>query len=212
MGRRTTLLLLSIIIAALGTAAVALYARNADQRAQRDLEVVSVYVAREEVPADTTWEAAVNSNRIQLRMISRAWRSPRVRCQRATNLNGQRSVHVIEQGQQIVSQAFSTNPAVKPPLLPVTPGNLAISVTMTEAGRVAGWIEAGSRVTVYQVVEDQPDAAPLLPEVRVLAVGNRQRRGDLVTLDVRPEDAGKLVGATQGTLYLALLSSPPALG
>jgi len=210
MGRRTTLLLLSIIVAALGTGAVALYARNADQRAQRGVQMVSVYVAAQNVAADTLWGSAVNSKLIELRDLPRDALAPDAVLS-GESLAGQRAVHVIEQGQQIVRGAFSKAAAAKPPLLPVSPDHQAVSVTLTEAASVAGWLQAGSLVTVYRVAEDNNlPAEELLHSVLVLAVGDQRGRGDTVTFDVTSDEAKKLVGASQGTLYLGLPSSPAA--
>ena len=61
MGRRTLLLITSILIAAVGTALVAIYVRGADERAEADADLVEVLVATKPVTAGTpAGTAAVN--------------------------------------------------------------------------------------------------------------------------------------------------------
>jgi pilus assembly protein CpaB len=60
MGRRTLLLISSILIAAVGTALVAIYVRGADERAEKGASLVTVLVARQEVAASTSVRNAVD--------------------------------------------------------------------------------------------------------------------------------------------------------
>jgi hypothetical protein len=54
MGRRTLLLIASILVAAVGTGLVALYVRTADRRAQAGEESVTILVANQDIPVGST--------------------------------------------------------------------------------------------------------------------------------------------------------------
>ena len=54
MGRRTVLLIAALVVAALGTALVWMYANRADERAQADAAPVEVLVATSDIGAGTS--------------------------------------------------------------------------------------------------------------------------------------------------------------
>ena len=72
MGRRTILLIAALVVAALGTALVFMYANRADERAQAGTEQVEVLVATAGIAAGTTGAAVAESGTVELRTLPAA--------------------------------------------------------------------------------------------------------------------------------------------
>ena len=70
MGRRVALLVAAIVIAAIGTTLVYLYAKQADDRAQADAQPRDVLVASQLIPAGTSAEQALTDNLIETKSIA----------------------------------------------------------------------------------------------------------------------------------------------
>jgi pilus assembly protein CpaB len=104
---------------------------------------------------------------------------------------------------------------------------MAVTVQTGAPEQVAGYVQAGSQVTIfvtYPVVQTDGDQTGiertrvLLPRVQVLSVGSYQQNRNgasagerssslLLTVAVGPADAEKLISAlNHGTLYLGLLT------
>lgn len=103
-------------------------------------------------------------------------------------------------------------------LIPVTKGNRAMTVAVSDVEGVAGFIEPGNFVDVVVIMtvpEDQKDrqhdaATLLLQNVKVLAIGHgaddaeTMKRYQMVTLEVTPHEGLTLSFATQYELHLLL--------
>ena len=61
MGRRTLLLISAILIAAVGTALVAIYVRGAEQRAEQGADLITVLVATKRVEANQSVQQALDN-------------------------------------------------------------------------------------------------------------------------------------------------------
>src|SRR5947207_8567999 len=70
MNRRVTAVVVAVLLALVGTAAVLLYVRSADKRAVAGQEPVQVYVAQKFVPAGTTLSDAVADDLISQEMVA----------------------------------------------------------------------------------------------------------------------------------------------
>ncbi|WP_249869045.1 Flp pilus assembly protein CpaB [Oceanobacillus saliphilus] len=103
-------------------------------------------------------------------------------------------------------------------LLPITEGNRAITVAVTDNQGVAGFIDPGSFVDIVAIMqvpeehaETQHDSATLLLQnVKVLAIGHAaddeetMKRYQMVTIEVTPKEGLSLGFATKHELYLLL--------
>ena len=72
MGRRTLLLIAALVVAALGTALVWMYANRADERAQADAAPVEVLVATSDIGAGTSGSAISEAAAVELRTLPAA--------------------------------------------------------------------------------------------------------------------------------------------
>jgi len=197
MGRRTLLLLASILVAAAGTAMIWVYVQNADARARAEW-VASATVLR------ATRAIDVGAGAAQVAASTEGVPVPRrlVPLHAVTSvqqLQGRAAVVPVMAGQLLVLDQFDAAEAPAG----VAPGKLAVTVSLPDPARVSGLLHPGSLVTVYLV--DTPTrtavrrARVLFPTMRVLGVGNttltRNARG-------RPAQIGTQGGVSAGDVIL----------
>jgi len=223
VGRRVALLTAAIVIAAIGTTLVYLYAKQANDRAIADAEPQNVLVASALIPAGTSAEQAQEQNLMALTSIPKDSVAEGA-VGDISVLSGQVAIGPIYPGQQILTQLFGeTTGAVTGINIPK--GLLAASYTFSDTARVAGFVNAGSRVSIFLTSpaasqnQDEPTTRLLLPDIQVLAVGNVTATPPsdptkanpealpraTMTLALTQQQIEKLTFAeTQGTLYLGL--------
>ena len=224
MGRRVALLTAAIVIAAIGTTLVYLYAKQANDRAIADAQPRDVLVASALIPAGQSAEQALAAGSLVTESIP----ASAVADGAVGNIEvlaGQVAIGPIYPGQQILTQLFGeTAGAVTGIQIPK--GLLAASFTFSDTARVAGFVNAGSEVAVFLTSpaaspDEQPTTRLLLPKVKILAVGattitppadptkanpEAPPRATM-TIAVSQPQLEKLVFAqTQGELYLGLLN------
>jgi pilus assembly protein CpaB len=234
MGRRTLLLLAALVVAALGTLLVFLYAHNADTAAKEGQSLVKVLVAKAKIETSTSGTTASNNGAFEQQEIPTANVVPGALAD-ATPLANLVALAPIFPGQQIITQQWGASAPSAGLSLP--PGLVAMSVQLGDPQRVAGFVQPGSTVTIF-VSGATPTAAPtgataaqgtnvrtLLTGVKVVAVGPTtslsQSTGSatgnteaiptaILTLAVTQDEAKKLVyvigapGASYSGLYFAL--------
>src|SRR5262245_53834895 len=105
MGRRTILLTVAVVVAALGTALVFLYVRSADDRAAEGQAQVQVLFATQEIPVGQTAEAAANNGSLVLRTVAQNSVAEGALSD-IDPISDQVALTTIFPGQQIVSAAF----------------------------------------------------------------------------------------------------------
>lgn len=130
--------------------------------------------------------------------------------------NLQTSVPVFK-GQILMARMFSPTAATGGLVIP--PGSNAITVSLTDPGRVAGFVQPGSKVVIYQTASSTTSGGVVLREAKVIAVGPTTTTGKagtgavsnsavptaLITFALSPVDSVKVVG--RDDLYLGLLPS-----
>jgi pilus assembly protein CpaB len=230
MGRRTILLIAALLVAALGTTLVFLYARGADQRAAAGQELVQVLFAKSEIAVGTTGNAAAESGALELREVAKNSVAEGALSDIAP-VADQVALSPIFPGQQILQQQFGAPGSQTS--LPIPAGKVAVSVQLGDPERVAGFVTSGSEVAVFATVA-APGAATagqtnvtqvLLPRVLVVGVGNtttvtkttttaggqqntEQISKAILTLALDQTEATKIIyAAQQGQLYFALLTA-----
>jgi pilus assembly protein CpaB len=226
MDRRRILLVVAVIVALLGTALVFLYVRGADQRAESRFETVDVLRAVAPIEAGETIDDAAASGKLQLQPVARDYLLPNYQTS-IESLSGSVATVRILPGEQIVADKFGTEVEAAPSALALPKGEIAISVNLTDPARVAGFINPGSRVSVFLNGTDpagQTFTRLLLEDVQVLAVGStsttqtttttpegtettEQLPQTLMTLSLKQADAERVLFAqTSGELVFALIN------
>jgi len=224
VGRRVALLTAAIVIAAIGTTLVYLYAKQANDRAIAEARPVDVLVANTLIPAGTSAEQILRDNSVEVQQIP----EQSVAKGAIGDIQGvadQVAINPIFPGQQILKQLFGeTAGAVTGINIPK--GLLAASFSFGDTARVAGFVNAGSDVAVFLTSpaasnDEQPTTRLLLPKVKILAVGATtitppadptQANPEAppratMTIAVTQKQLETLVFAqTQGELYLGLLN------
>jgi pilus assembly protein CpaB len=211
MGRRTLMILASILIAATGTALIWVYVQNAEARARSDWQdTVTV------LQATATIDAGAGPDVV--RAATRRVPVPRALVPSrpvsdARQLVGHTAVVGILAGQLLQANQFDAEGSSSG----IEDGYMAVTVNLPDPNRVAGLLHPDQEVTVYLVKvgegkDDSTMTQVLLPRVRVLAVGNTTvvrtpagapaqlgTQGGVpaanVTLQVDTEQAKKVIGA-----------------
>jgi len=231
MGRRTILLITSILVAALGTSLVAIYVRGAEARASSGVDVVPVLIAKKRIPAGASVGTAAQNLSFDTGEALRKQVVQGDTVRTISELNNMQAYVAsgpILPGQMIQRSMFRK--ADEPAESGLPPESMAVSVQMADPNRVAALIQENSYVAVFITRGEAGNQITqlLLPKVRVIGVGSAttagaaagasrtNRSGDtaetvpttIVTLDVQQAQAQKLIlGTKAGELYFTLLGS-----
>ncbi|MFT3872193.1 MAG: Flp pilus assembly protein CpaB [Nocardioides sp.] len=178
MNRRSVLLLLATVVALIGASLVFLYVRGADSRAQSKYDTVKVLRAVQQIDPGETIDAAAESGKLQLQPVPVADKLPGA-LNSIDSLKGSVAITTIYPGEQIIADKFGSQ--VQTSALAIPKGMQAISVQLSDPGRVAGFVTPGSEVAIYHLPNSSgaegtggpPDKVRLLLDrVLVLGVGS----------------------------------------
>ena len=231
MGRRTALLIVAALIAALGTSLVFLYVRGADNRAMAAQAPVQVLKAVKQINPGETLGAAQAAGKIQLgtvpkeQVLTGAVNS-------TAGMENEVALSTIFPNEQIITGKFGA--AGDQSTLTIPDGDIAISVNLSDTGRVAGFVSPGANVAIFLNGAGSGSGAGsgaatdatrlLLPKVQVIAVGattvisrtttdpqgaqtTEQLPKTLFTLAVNQAEAEKIMyAANHGELSFGLLN------
>ena len=229
MGRRTVLLIVAALIAMLGTGMVFLYVRGADSRAEANQQPMQVLKAVKQIDPGETLGDAQAAGKIQLGTVPKS----QVLTGAVNSTAGMQkevALATIYPNEQIVTGKFGASGDQQ--TLTVPDGDIAISVNLSDTGRVAGFVTPGANVAIFVNTTPSGGAGSgtatgtrlLLPKVKVIAVGDttvvkrtttdstgsqttEQLPKTLMTLAVSQRDAEKIMLAdAQGDLNFALLN------
>jgi len=228
MKGRALAVLAAIVVGMIGVGAVLFYAKGADARAVEDQLPQTVFVAKDLVPAGTTAADAVAKGLIVPTQI--AAKGVPVGALTAIDAATGKLVAVsdIAAGDFVVAGRFGATPKGQS-AIQVPAGQVAISVALTDPGRVGTFMTPGSRIVLYDtttllaaangVAAGAKVTRVLLDNVLVIAIGATSLTpvasvdgktppaagGSLVTVALPPDTAAKLVhGIQTGTLYAGL--------
>ncbi len=218
-------MIVAALIAALGTGMVFLYVRGADNRAEAGQAPVQVLKAVAQIEPGETMAAAQAAGKIQLGKVPRSQVLVGA-VNSVTGLENSVALSTIYPNEQIVTAKFGA--AGDQDALSIPDGNIAISVNLTDTGRVAGFVNPGASVAVFvnTTADDGSGATTrlLLPKVKVIAVGattvvnttttnpagaqtTEQLPKTLFTLSVPQTDAERIMYAvSHGELTFGLLN------
>lgn len=172
MGRRTVLLIAAIIVAALGTTLVFMYANRAEEAALAGQEPVQVLVATAGIPAGSTGSTIAESAVVELRMLPAA-AVPTGALSDLTPVKDLVTVSSVFSGQVLLEPMFGTQREASGGLT-LPDGKMGVAVRLGDPERVAGFVRPGSEVAVF-VTSDGADGTSrtdlLLERAQVVAVG-----------------------------------------
>ena len=166
MGRRTLLLIAALVVAALGTVLVFLYANNARNEGLANQELVQVLVAKSTIEVGTTGAAASAAGAFEQQEIPRANVVPGALSD-ATPLADLAAIAPIFAGQQIIAAQWGSTGQTTG--LSIPDGKIALSVQLGDPERVAGFIAPGSTVAIFAT--GGPKVQTLLTNIPVIGVG-----------------------------------------
>lgn len=234
MGRRTVLLIVAAVIAALGTSLVFVYVRGVDARASEQFEMVQVLKAVDIIQPGESIQEAQTAGKIQMGTAPRAELLTGATTSVA-DISQNVALTTVYPGEQIITGKFG-QPGEQD-VLSIPEGRMAISVNLTDPARVAGFVNPGAEVAVFVSAEPEsldPNGGEstklpeftrlLLPRVKVIGVGTttvvpttttdesgtettEQLPRTLLTLAVEQTEAEKIIfAAKNGELAFALLT------
>jgi pilus assembly protein CpaB len=231
MDRRRILLVVAVLVAALGSALVFLYTKGADTRAEKKFDTVEVLEATSIINPGEKFEDAQAAGKLALQAVSKDALLDGYQTT-TDSLGGTVSLGTIFPGEQIISAKFGTSAAVQS-TLQIPDGMMAASVNLTDPGRVAGFVNPGSQVSVFISGTDAQTGLPftrmLLDRVTVLGVGSttpvsttttdqsgasttEQLPRTLITMALTQQQVEKVTfGASNGELSFALLTDKSAV-
>lgn len=185
MNRRLGLIALAVALALVGTTAVFVYAKNADDRAVAGMKATPVLMVNKAIPAGTSWSAVVKGDFVSEEKVpAKSAPSTALDDLEADVPDGQVATIEIKPGQVVVRAMFGEK-APATGALTIPDRMQAITVKLDANAEVAGFVRNGSEVAVYSVfkIKDVPGAGGkatsgddafasklLLPRVSVLAV------------------------------------------
>ncbi|GGQ75680.1 Flp pilus assembly protein CpaB [Couchioplanes azureus] len=201
MRRRLLAVLVAAVLAGVGCLAVVAYVRGADQRALAGREAVWVLVSTRRIPAGTT-AAGIRAGGYTEKVAMPAGTVPGTALGEVdARLDGLVLTADLLPSQLLLRGMFA-EPSQVTGGLAVPDGKLAVSVQVTAAARVAGYVRPGSRVAVFTTFtmregrgrvpagdglssghEYNQATRMLLPRVEVIAVGERGAAGAVTAGD-----------------------------
>lgn len=148
MTRRILTIVVAIVLAVIGTGAVMIYVRQADQRALAGQKAVSVLVATQQVPAGTTASAALRDGYLQAQNLpSESVPADAVRSI-GPALSGLVLSASLPSGQLLLRPMLVTK-TVAATGLAIPSGKVALTVLMCLQKAVAGYVRPGSQIAVF---------------------------------------------------------------
>lgn len=228
----------AVVLAALAAVLAYQYLAQADDRAQKDVELVPVLRAKSDIPRGTKAETAEGAGAFEVAEIPRNSK-PDTALTDPKSLHGQIAAAKIPRGQFITADSFVSPGRLEGFSSTLGKGKQAITVAVDETRGVAGFIEPNDMVSVIVTGEAEDLVAPegkelpamtttglLIPGVKVLAVGSTtantppsttedgdnadtSARNGLVTLEVTPRQALQIAHAASGVGQIYLSLNAP---
>ncbi|MFI5958214.1 Flp pilus assembly protein CpaB [Cryptosporangium sp. NPDC051539] len=227
MRRRLLALALAFVLALLGCVGILAYVGGADDRAVAGKKPVEVLVAGALLPAGTTGAELRNGGKLKTVLMPAESVPSDALGTIPAGLDNLALTADVQPSQLLLRGALGRKQTSTGGLT-IPAGKLAVSVDMTAASRVAGYVRPGSEVAVFYTYQPTADSADgssvtnaekatatrvLLPRAQVLAIGEAgtvktaAAATIAVTLATTQADAERLVQASQtGTLSLGLLN------
>jgi Flp pilus assembly protein CpaB len=227
MKRGTSILTLTVVLAAVATGLIYLYLRGAGDVTDPNATTVSIIVSQSDIPANSALNPLLESGTFKTTTVARDDLLNGAITDIA-QLKDQTAAYPILAGEQIVAARLKGELQASGGALGITPGHIAVTVQVSSQQGIAGMLTTGDEITVYatfqdaQVIKgtvgqllsptaptiDQQDVGSftvtLVPTVRVLnaftpttATGDSAGGDVVLTLDLTKPDAQDLVFAQE---------------
>jgi Flp pilus assembly protein CpaB len=171
MGRRTLLLITSILVAAVGTAFIGLYVRGADNRAAGNVRAEAVLVAGNDTDAGTP------INEVSIESASRPAKDvPDDALSGRNDVTDKTLISKLYKGQILQRSMFSSTPVTQ---TGIKPDQVGIDVDLSDPQRAAGLLTVGSMIKIYSLHDKNgaKKSDPVLPDpVEVIQIGNLREK------------------------------------
>jgi pilus assembly protein CpaB len=193
--RRVLAVGVAVALALAGSVAIVAYVRGADQRALAGREAAWVLLATRRIPAGTTGATLRARGLVERVAVPAATVPADALAELPADLDAL-ALSADVQPRQLLLRGQFAEPTRLTGGLTLPEGRLAVSVEMTAAGRVAGFVRPGAMVAVFDTftVQEGKGRIPagdglssrheynqatrvLLPRVEVIAVGERGTSG-----------------------------------
>ncbi|WP_148614634.1 Flp pilus assembly protein CpaB [Nocardioides rubriscoriae] len=184
MDRRKILLVVAVLVAALGAGLVFAYAQGAEDRAADKQRTVPVLVATQDILPGESAAAAADAGKLLSEQV------PESQVLAGSTNNGRDfadaiALTTIYAGEQLLTQKFGTIDDIEgTPTLPLPEGKTAITLQLTDAGRVGSFTQPGSHVAVYFTPVIPESAQPDTPDNAAVIVPACVIEDDLLVLGV----------------------------
>jgi pilus assembly protein CpaB len=171
------LLAVAAVIALIGTTMVVLYVNGLSSKATANESLVKVLTATGQISTGETATQAQSEGKFALTEVPKS--SVVAGAVTAIDTMGsQVALAPIYPGEQILAVKFGTTASASQ-TLPVPKGKVAVSVELSDPGRVAGFVTPGSKVAIFVTIKDTSGGATgaasvtriLVSSVEVIAVG-----------------------------------------
>ena len=154
MNRRVLAVILAVVLAFAGTAAVSAYVKGADRRAVEGQQTVAVYVTAKDVPAGTTAQQAVDNRLIVQETIAKKGVPSDALTTVSPDNAGLVATSDITAGEIVLASAFSTE-AATPGVVALPAGDMAVSIELNDPARVGTFLQVGSEIAVFDTFNVQ---------------------------------------------------------
>jgi pilus assembly protein CpaB len=214
--RRSLLVLVAVVLAAVAATTVFVWARGIEARAFDDAELVEVFVAKADIPKGTPGEqaaaVAIKASKIPAKFRPSTALTDLSTIKGKVALAALSSNTVLVQGQFVEPRAAQVTFSQRIPA-----GNVAITVSVDQVHGVAGLLVPGDKVNIL-VADPSGNQRVLFQNVGIIAIGTTAAPepgetqqvsnpgSGLITFAVPPEAASRIAfAASQGGLYLTLV-------
>jgi len=151
MKRRLLIIALAVILAAVGTSGVLAYVRGANARAIAGMKAVSVLVAQKKITSGTTAGAALRSGQLASQTLP-ASSVPADALSAITSGMSSLVLSADVQPGQLLLRPMLVTAAQTTSGLAIPPGMVALTLAFCLSEDVAGAVQAGSQVAVFDTV------------------------------------------------------------
>ena len=230
MQSRVLAVLIAVVLALVATAALVVYVNGADRRAISDQSPTMVWVAAKPITAGTSGLKANNTEAIKRVAVPKANVIDGAVLSLDQIQNRYAAVDIVAGEQLLQKRWVGAEDVAGGRLLPIEPGNQALSIAMDAVRQVAGFVTPGDRVSLVLTMKlsgpggELERSRFLLQDIQVLAVGStalanaaaqggggrvNQGKGQVaaVTLSIPQDDVEHVVYAAEhGSIYMTLLA------
>lgn len=155
MNKRILVGVAALLLAAIGTTAVLVYARGADRRALQGQQAIGAYVVRKDVPAGTTARKAIDDGLIVKELIAAKGVPEGALTSVDTSYENLVATTELQPGELVLQSRFSTQAAVDGRIV-VPEGKMAIAVALDDPSHVGPFLTVGSHVAIFDTFNILP--------------------------------------------------------